>query len=98
MQEVCAWESETMAVQLVPDSALSLLMVSAWEAEPRQRPAPASPHHTRTPWSAAAASVAADTFRLALLYPACSSEMISGVRVSAMTKHSQGKEALDLPF
>ncbi|GAB5573304.1 FERM domain-containing protein 4A isoform X6 [Prionailurus iriomotensis] len=25
-QTDCAWESETMAVQLVPDSALSLLM------------------------------------------------------------------------
>lgn len=88
MQEVRAWESETMAVQLVPDSALSLLMVSACEVEPTPR----------TPWSAAAASVAAGAFRLTLLYPTCSSEMISGVRVSAMTKHSQGKEALDLPF
>lgn len=78
-------------MQLVPDSALSLLMVSACEVEPTPR----------TPWSAAAAasaSVAAGAFRLALLYPTCSSEMISGVRVSAMTKHSQGKEALDLPF
>lgn len=76
-------------MQLVPDSALSLLMVSACEVEPTPR----------TPWSAAAAaSVAAGAFRLALLYPTCSSEMISGVRVSAMTKHSQGKEALDSPF
>ena len=47
VQEVRVWESETMAVQLVPDSALSLLMVSAWEeVGPGQRPAPASPHHT----------------------------------------------------
>lgn len=28
LRSVCAWESEAMAVQLVPDSALSLLMVS----------------------------------------------------------------------
>ena len=47
VQEVRAWESETMAVQLVPDSALSLLMVSAREeVGPGQRPAPVSPHRT----------------------------------------------------
>lgn len=65
-----------MAVQLVPDSALSLLMVSApGGGGGRQRPAPASPHHTRL-WSAAAA-IAADMLKITLFYPAGSLEMIS---------------------
>lgn len=41
----------------------------------RQRPAPASPHHTRL-WSAAAA-IAADMLKIALFYPAGCLEMIS---------------------
>lgn len=48
--------------------------------------------------AAAAASVAADMLTIALLYPTGSFEMISGLRVLAMTKHSQGKEVFDLPF
>lgn len=47
---------------------------------------------------AVAASVAADMLTIALLYPTGSFEMISGLRVLAMTKHSQGKEVFDLPF
>ncbi|KAL0627701.1 LOW QUALITY PROTEIN: hypothetical protein AAY473_001011 [Plecturocebus cupreus] len=81
-----------MAVQLVPDSALGLLMVSVERGGGAQAEStPASP----APWAAAAA-VAADMFRVALLYPAGSLEMLSWS--ISMTKHSRGKEAVDLPF
>lgn len=69
-----------MAVQLVPDSALGLLMVSVQTGGGAQA---ASTLASPAPWAAAAAAVAADMFHVALLYPAGSLEMLSWVRVSA---------------
>lgn len=69
-----------MAVQLVPDSALGLLMVSVRTGGGAQA---ASTLASPAPWAAAAAAVAADMFHVALLYPAGSLEMLSWVRVSA---------------
>lgn len=82
-------------MQLVPDSALSLLMVSAPGGGGAQgRPAPASAASHRTPVGSAAAARAADMLTAVLLYPAGSCEMISWVKSNSHDKALPGKRSI----
>lgn len=82
-------------MQLVPDSALSLLMVSALGGGGAQGgPAPASEAVHRIPVGSAAAARAADMLAVALLYPAGSFEMISWAKSNNHDKALPGKRSI----